>query len=502
MKPLFKFERKVKMVTVLEIGHDWLKIVQAQFLAKTWKIHRVVSEDVSSFRDKHDEKISQQIRSLLKESKTEPGMFITVVPYQVVAIRSLEFPSTNLDEIKNMVELQISKQTPFSIDEMIYDYEILSINAEGYSRVMLAIVHQDVTRRYSRILKAAKLKMERVALSSEGLLAWHRFVHNESVNNALHILIDLDFSKSNFTVVCGGKVVFCRNLSIGIVKPLTETDEWREKFINAVKQSIYAYQNENEAVSEEIDKIVITGAKNILELLDLSVLKDKLNLEVEIVPQFKNICEDPNFLVQENNKNVENISIAPLLGFGLTPDEQKINLIPLQLRLEKGMKEREKDLYSCGIYLAFILIIVSSIFFGKAYIKKQYLFQLKEEAAKVSEKAEKLSGMLKEIEEVRERIYKRDVALKFIYEIHKAIFPEIYLTSINFDGEDQVILRGVSSVMSEVFDFLNALEKSECFYNVKTKFVTTRKIENKDITEFEIECPIETSFKKEPIEDK
>ncbi|MCK4519876.1 MAG: PilN domain-containing protein, partial [Candidatus Omnitrophica bacterium] len=282
----------------------------------------------------------------------------------------------------------------------------------------------------------------------------------------------------------------------------SEIEGWQKKFVKAVKHSIYAYQNENEMANKEIDKIVITGAESILESLDRTVLEDKLGLDIEIISQFKDIPEDMDFLAQDNNNAVKNTSVAPLLGFALAPAEQKINLIPLQLRLEKGMRERGKDLYMCGIYLAVILITISSIFFGKAYTKKQYLTRLKEEASKVSEKVDKLSGMLEEIEGVRERIFKRDFALNFIYEIHKAIFPEIYLTLINFDGGDQVVLRGASSAMSEVFEFINALEKSECFQNVKTKFVTTRKIRNKDLTEFEIVCPIEADFKKESAEDK
>lgn len=502
MKFLFKFKHELKMITVLEISGDWLKIVQAQFSAKAWKIHRVIVEDVACFRDAQDEKISERIRRLLKGLKVDPSTLMVVIPYQVVAIRNLEFPSTNPDEIKNMVELQIGKQTPFSIDEMIYDYTILNIDAEGYSRVMLAVVHQDVIRRYFKILKAARLKVERVALSPEGLLAWYRFTHKESVSDEPYVLIDVDCGKSNFTIISKDKVIFYRNLSAGSAKSSSEIEGWQKKFVKAVKHSIYAYQNENEMANKEIDKIVITGAESILESLDRTVLEDKLGLDIEIISQFKDIPEDMDFLAQDNNNAVKNTSVAPLLGFALAPAEQKINLIPLQLRLEKGMRERGKDLYMCGIYLAVILITISSIFFGKAYTKKQYLTRLKEEASKVSEKVDKLSGMLEEIEGVRERIFKRDFALNFIYEIHKAIFPEIYLTLINFDGGDQVVLRGASSAMSEVFEFINALEKSECFQNVKTKFVTTRKIRNKDLTEFEIVCPIEADFKKESAEDK
>ena len=499
MKTRFKFKRKIKMITVLELSSDWLKIVQVQPWAKASKVNRIIVEEVANSGDSQDEKISGQIKNLFKNLKIDPDMLIVVVPHQVAVVRNLEFPSTNPDEIKNMVELQIGKQTPFAVDEIIYDYAILDINTEGYSRVMLAIVHQNITNRYFKILKAAELRMERVVLSSEGLLAWYRFAHKEKADDKPYVLIDMDCGKSNFTVILKNKLIFCRNISVGKLESLNEMEEWQEKLVKEIKHSIYAYQNE--MAGKEIDKIIITGAQAFTELLNKTVLKDKIGLAIEIIPQFENIPEVLSSLAQ-SSAAIKNISVAPLLGFALTPDKQKINLIPLRLRLEKEMRGRGKDLYLFGICLAFILMTVSSIFLGKTYNKKQYLDRLKKETFKIQEKAGKLESMLNEIGGIKERVVQKDFTLNFIYEIHKTIFPEIYLTSISSTGENRLILRGVSSLMSEVFEFLSVLEKSECFQNVKTKFVTTRKIGNKELTEFEIMCSLEEGFKKKQVENK
>ena len=493
------FKRKKKIMTALEIDGGKLKIVQSEFFGKTRKINKVIAEEIVSSPDSRDEKISARIKDLFKGLNIEPDSVIIIASYQTAIIRNLEFPSIDSAEIKNMVELQISKQTPFAADEIIYDYTVLSINAEGYSRVLLSIVHQDVIKRYFKILKAAKVKVERVALSSEGLFAWYRFAHQERPGDEPYVLINVDFGKSNFTVILKDKLTFCRNIFVEGLESLSGAQEWQEKLVSEIKHSIYAYRNEVD--SKEVDKIVITGAEALTASLNEDFLKDKLTLAVEIIPQFENIPEAGDSLGRDNSV-IKNISLASLLGFALTADKPKINLIPLQLRLEKGLKERGKDLYLFGVCLAAILMIISSIFLGKVYNKKQYLARLKEETLKIQDKANKLSGMQKEIEGVKKRIVKRDFALNCIYEIHKIIFPEIYLTAISSDGESQVILRGVSSAMSEVFDFLNALEKSECFQNVKTKFVTTRKIGNKVLTEFEIVCPLGADFRKELIEDK
>jgi len=145
---------------------------------------------------------------------------------------------------------------------------------------------------------------------------------------------------------------------------------------------------------------------------------------------------------------------------------------------------------------------ISGIFLGKVYNKERYLNQLKQETLQIQERADKLRSMRRVTEDIKKRTLRKGFALNFIYEIHSVIFPEIYLTLISFDGEEQLTLRGVSNTMSEIFGFLNALEKSKYFQNVKTKFVTTRNIGGKDLTEFEIICSLEGDFKQQPIGDK
>jgi Tfp pilus assembly protein PilN len=105
--------------------------------------------------------------------------------------------------------------------------------------------------------------------------------------------------------------------------------------------------------------------------------------------------------------------------------------------------------------------------------------------------------MLEVADAAKKRSLKKVFALNFIYEIHSVVSPEIYLTAINYDGGGEIILRGVSNAMSQVFEFLNALEKSKYFQDVKTKFVTTRNVNGKDLTEFEIVCPLEAGFRQQ-----
>ena len=478
------FKRRRKILTALEIDSDWLKIVQVETFVKERKVSRIILEKITSLSD---EEISQRIKGLSKDMKINSDFLIISVSHTQAVIRNVELPSTSLAEIKSMVELQIGKQTPFAKEEIIYDYEILSTAADGYSSIMLIIVHRDIIERLSKILKEAGLKADKISLSSEGLLKWSHYSFKQREDEKPYVLIDISYNASDIELIQRDKLIFSRNISLGFSQSLDSMDEWLSKFIEQINRFIYAYQNE--ISNKEISKIIITGAEKLTADIDGTVIKNKLGLDIEVIPQFQNI-----HLIEESqgsyNALTKEVSFSALLGSVLTYPEQRINLIPQELLIERRLKERGKDLYFLGISLVLILVTVSSIFLGRMYNKEQYLNQLKRENLKIEEKVTRLDNMMEETEFIKKRVFTKDFCLKLIYETHAVISPDLYLSSISFDGEGQLIARGTSNNMSTVFNFLDAMEESKYFQNVNTKYARTRRVSGEDVTDFEIVCPL------------
>ena len=98
------------------------------------------------------------------------------------------------------------------------------------------------------------------------------------------------------------------------------------------------------------------------------------------------------------------------------------------------------------------------------------------------------------IDLVHSRISTKDLSLNLIYEIHQLISPEIHLVSLSFNGKDLLTLRGTSNSMSEIFNFVNKLEESDYFKNVNTKYVTKHKVQDRELSDFEITCPLEDKY--------
>ncbi len=483
--------KKKKAITALQIDSHWLKIVQVElFTGREKRVTRIAIKEISSLSD---DAIAKTISDLSRELKIDSRFLIISIPRHFATTRNLELPSTNPAEIRDMIELQIGKHTPYTRDEVISDYQMQDSSAEGYSRVMLVIVRRDIVERYLKILEGAGLKSERISLSSEGLLNWLCFAYKQGDVDRPYALIDVDYDISDFEVILKDKLIFSRNISGGFLQSIGKMDQWQRKFIEETKHSIYAYQNE--MIDKEISKIMISGADMLIMNLDEAVLEDRFGLPVEIISPSKNIPMTKEAL-DSYNAGTRNTSISALFGLALTMDKQKINLIPQELQIEKGVKERGKDLYRLGIYLVFILVTISSIFLGRIYNKERYLSRLRQEARRVQEKVDRLENMMDETRVMKKRFRTKNISLNLLYEIHRVISPEIYLMSISFDGENRLTLRGTSSSMSEIFKFINSLEDSRYFQNVNTKYATKHKVKGKELTDFEVICPLERTLER------
>lgn len=485
------FQKQEKVITVFQIDNNWLRLIQVKVFKREKKVSMIKAVEIGSLSD---EEVTRKISNLALELKINSRYLTLSIPRHLTTTRNLDLPSANPLEIKDMIELQIGKQTPYASDEVIKDYQILGSNADGYSRVLLVIVHRDIVGRYFKMLESAGLKVQKVSFSSEGLLNWRSLVYREKIApEKVHILIDVDYDTSDFEVVLNDKLVFGRSISLGFSQLPGQMEQWQKKFVEEINHSIYAYQNE--IMGKEIGKIIISRPRLVGDSLDKAVLEKEFGLSVEIIDQFKDIPLTEEGANSYNNLVRTDLSFAGLIGLGLPSGEHKIDLVPQEHLIGKAVREKGKDLYLMGILLVFILVAVSGVFLGRMYNKERYLSQLKQRLDQIQNKTKELNGMIRGIETIKDRVYTRGTSLNLFYEVHRAISPEIHLVSISFDGKENLTLRGESNEMSEVFSFVNKLEESPFFQNVKSKYATKRKVGDKEITDFEISCPLQDKYK-------
>ncbi|MFH1381054.1 MAG: PilN domain-containing protein [Candidatus Omnitrophota bacterium] len=492
-----------KPIVVVEIGNDWLKVLENEAFGLSRHITKAKFIKLAQIKESVPDAISKIFRDL----KLNKQSVITYIPRNLATVRILELPSTDPGEISDMVNLQIGKQTPYTKKEIVSSHKILDIEREGYTRIILAIARRAIISERIEILKKAGIEVEKVALSSEGAYNWFNSAYMpglklengstgspslessraQSRDSQAIVLVDIDSNYSDFIVINKKKFVFTRSILIGMDHFHEEPNEWQDKFVEDLKRSIELYQTRERNI--KIVKIFLSGAgKNIKDLS--CTLSSGLDMPVEVTDPLKGvrIKKDANILREDS---FTSISISPLIGVAIKHKELTLDLTPEEVRIQKFMEEKRKQLTVMGILFASIVMMASLLLLTNICNKNAYLEQLKQKIAGIKNESMEVEKMRLRIDLVERRLDAKGASINILNEIFKLTPDQVYLTGINIKEKKEAILKGRASAMSDVFKFITILEDSPYFENVKTAYATTKKEKNTEYATFEIMCVYE-----------
>jgi len=478
--------RHKKTTVVIEIGNDWLKILESQASPSQKCLTKASFTKLAHIK----ERVSGEIARIFKDLNLDKKSVITYIPRHLLTVRVLHLPSTDPKEISDMVNLQVGKQTPYSKDEIISAHKILESEREGYTGIMLVIARRNIISERLEALAGAGIEAKKVAVSSEGVYEWFNAAYMQEVTGGLPsdgvlVVADVDSNYSDFIVIRKGKLAFTRNIFIGANHFAETGSGWYDKFTGELKHSIELYQvGENGA---GISKIFLSGAARSLPELERFV-GAKLDMPVETLNPLKNMRVRKGSRGLEDEGNFKSISISPLIGIAIKGSSLALDLTTSESRIQKLMDEKRKSLMITGVLAAAIALAASCFLLIFVYNKTAYIREVKEKIAKIETSADEVETMRIRISLIEKRLDAKGASINILNEIYKLTPVEIYLTGINIREKKEAILKGRARAMSDVFKFITTLEDSGIFANVKTSYTTTKKEGNVEYADFEIIC--------------
>lgn len=463
----------------IDFSNNNLKVAYVKVSASKREVVSLLNRNISGLDDAD---ISKVIRTCFDELKVKNPAIINNTPTHLAITKNIEIPSLDHREIKEIINLQADRHTPYSREEIITDYIDVGTYKQSYTKILLIIVARNIIKRQFEILAQAGLRLEKVLFAPEGM-AWFtaRLLKIETESSPISV-VHIDEGFTDFTILFKNKPIFIRSIPIGAQHLIGERDKYGIKFTEELKRSLEAYQNES--IEKSPNMLVLTGAIEELKYL-VAILKGALNLPVKTTPYL-------NLLIsQEALKNAQAAKGVSFLNV-LTPlicrEEAKINLIPEEIRLKRLLEERGKDLINTGILVLSIFILTFSILMAKVYFKAAYLKKLNTKYQTLEQEAQKFEKDFSRISLLRNYLSKRGYSLAVLTELHNIIPLDLGLNDIKFDEQDKFSIRGTAMAMSTVFSLVDNMEKSKYFRDVKTKYTSRRKDGLRDVTDFEITC--------------
>ncbi|MFH1753702.1 MAG: pilus assembly protein PilM [Candidatus Omnitrophota bacterium] len=476
--------KKRESISVFEIEEGHIKLALVTVDETGPKLRRLVSINA---RDKTPSGLSNAVKKLAVEYKLAGNRTIVNIRRYKVTVKNLKLPSTNPTEIESMVALQAAKQLPFPPDKIISSYRILGRDPQGYSDIMMALLHRNFIDMTLSVFNQAGLDVERLALSSEALNLWHSARQKPEGERSCVCLIDLDASSMELHIIRGDSPDFTRAITF------SPQDDVARRLLDETRMSFLTFKKAYPGA--EITKLVLTGRRSVLDR-EAPLLKKGLGLPMVFSDSLKQFPKTKDAALPGANE-LSNESFTALAALGFYADSLQFNFIPSEIKLKKISKILKESLVVTVSLSLCIAIGLGGILLKSFMDKKRHLAVIQKKLLESRPKVEKLTMLKRSTELIRRQTNLKGSSIDVLRELYTNLLPEISLTIFDYHDGESCLLRGSSQKLSDVFKFVSILEDSPYFENVKVRYATKRIIAKQELTDFELVCQLTTTVVEE-----
>ncbi|MBU4375976.1 MAG: pilus assembly protein PilM [Candidatus Omnitrophica bacterium] len=467
------FYKAKRLITGIDITDGILKILA---ISKSKKNGGVSILDCVKLPSEEDKSIAKEVRSLLSKNKILHSHFVAGFPRHLVTMKNVRFPTTQNSEIKNMAELQAIKYLPYSREEMVVSYKLISTTPEGYSDILLVLAQRKLVDKYVNIFRMAGVNVDKIGLSSEGILNW--YLGRGAEGGGSVAIIDADKYHTHIQIAKERALLFSRSISFDA--GAAEPD--KSALLKEIRMSFETYFKER---NEGVSRIIVSGGEDYTKgIFDL--LCSNIATPCEIILQ-EDYVKGERF-GEQILKRLKEYSYTSLLGLASNPEFAEINLMPEEITSKKKEEAAKRELAKSVILILCILVAFFAILEKKMLEKRFYLQKLDEKLKAIGPEVERLSRFKEGTEIIGNQLMFKGSSIDVMREIYSILPKDISLTLLEFEDRDRILLRGTAKELSSVFNFLPVLEKSPYFENAKINYATKRIFRKAEFADFEIVC--------------
>ena len=293
-KPRKKLGRGKQFATGIDIGTFSVKIVSlgtddagTVVISKITVVKLEAGEKIET-----QEKLLQRQKNALKEALKKhgamPGKIIISFPRSLATARYINFPSSNRDEIKEMLLFDVERHVPFSVDDLEISYQKIELVSEHETRILMVCVPKKEIMPFVAMCYEAGVSMDVLDLDVHGDFAAYSKSYRQG-----EVLGIVNFGRStvNFTVMQNNKMIFSRSIPVSesqllghfigakswrdlqgrvtIMGPLNPNDKkhydaWVEHLGTEMKRCITAFQSDHGG--RRIDRFGLLRRRRIFSL--------------------------------------------------------------------------------------------------------------------------------------------------------------------------------------------------------------------------------------------
>lgn len=464
----------------LEIGDRFLKLTAVKVVKK----NRTMKFFVVPVPGAGDEEISKAIKDIVKKSKLKvPAVFLSM-PRNLVTMKRPPLPAGSGADTAQQPDPNTGADTPGENGGISF-----GLLPAGYAAPMLAMVSNDILKRYQKILKSTGLRADRAILSSYGV--WHRAVRKfgpDLKEDGVYVLLDVDSSFTDLIVFNKDGILFSKAISFEPRSALTRED--LDGFVKEIKLSLSEF-GKSTPVSVKPSRIFVSGA---LEENVVAAVKKGFDVLVLKVP-----APEADSLEGKASPLPAGVSISAVSELASQKSPEGISFLFPGAPAKELASKRRHELAIFAILSLYLLTVATGFFWTRQYSERFYLKRLVSRTGLVERDAGVLPEQHRKARFVKDFLYGRKAPLLLIGELEKAVPADMALDYISLGRDGSVSIGGYGQ-SAAITKFLASLEKSRYFIDFSDRHDSTVKVKDKVLPGFQINFTIALPGKRPQAE--
>lgn len=473
----------------LSLADDHIKVVHVKGSGPAAKIAKVVTRSVSGLTDVE---IISALDKILKGIPSKGARFVAIAPSQTTTTKNIEIPSSDDNEIQSIVNLQASRHTPLSREEIQIGYVNLGSKKSHYSQVLLVIANRMQLKDQVKIFEKAGVKINKFLFAPEAIA--ELYGRSRALGGAAGPLgvIDIDSHTTHFVISKGGSALANRSIPVGRADFEQDAAAAQSRLIDELTKTVDAYLSED--IDDSPGRYVITSEDKYTRDL-LGAIQSKLGWEVQI-SEYADLVKAPNDVLKELAV-IKDVSFLDVLAAAAMANECKINLIPEEVQLQKSIEDQRNQVFVTAVLSIAVLLLLACAFYLKLHFKDAYY---KKMVSQYEDDQMQVAALRKRDARnafIRNYLESRMVSLDTIHELYKVVPEDVYLTRIMLEEAGTVRVQGIAENPDNVFELNKTLAAAKLFtaseiVSQKSKFEQDRKVSPFELS-LNVQGPDETA---------
>jgi type IV pilus assembly protein PilM len=522
----------------LYVGGETLSLLALTPNKKSWTVQGGAAE-FHALGENDD--LSPALKALVKPLKLASPEAIAILPKQQAILRNVLLPSTDREELIQMVRFEAERHIPFHAERHSTGFHVMrSMGVEG-SEVLLGAVDGPIVQRLLDGVLHTGMTPKGATLSSVCLMNTLHHHRAEWAKGKTVAILSLGLDSLDLVLVSDGRVIFARSVSLdlrGVLEawagyagpesgqgrptmarlataarmidctdldgnygtggaPSHEVAEQVRGWIDRVMQELrrtYDFAR-REMKCPPIEALALTGEGALMRNL-AQYLFVNLNVEVQTINPLEGLARKG-----AQKFPFDGFEFAIAFGGAIaaqTEGAYRIDLTPQEHYRALARKRLTRQLTQSGVLLAITLGLCVASYMKFDRLRAEEMEAYTRMGEKMAPQVSLLSERKTKLEIIKKFLNDPNAALRVLNSIAGAqsIPARVTMTSILYTKGDRVEIEGDAKQIPDINTFTQDMRGSNCFENVEpAQDPQPGAVNNQPMYSFKLDCPLVGSDK-------